>query len=134
MDLVQLSELISTSPYSLPVVLIIILWWAADAIKRKDNDIKESNLLMKAHYDSDAAKSEKRETFFHQLIGWFQWFIETDQSVKNPKSIKKVEPILMEGRENFEPDDGDGEIPPSTTDDGGDLTRIRSKLSGRKAK
>ena len=42
MDLVQLSELISKSPYSLLTFLLIVVWWAADAIKRKDNDIKEN--------------------------------------------------------------------------------------------
>ena len=134
MDLVQLSELISKSPYSLPTFLIIVVWWAADAIKRKDNDIRENNQKMKEHYDEDAAKYDKRETFYHKLIEWFQWVLESksDQVVEK-RDIKKVETLLIEGREEFESGNREDEIPPDPVSVGGHFTRLRRKLSRRKA-
>jgi hypothetical protein len=136
MDLVQLSELISQSPYSLPTFLIIVVWWAADAIKRKDNDIKEMYQKMKEHFEEDAAKYEKRETFYHTLIDWFKWIFESENDqVIDKRSLKKAETLLIEGREHFESDNGEDKIPPNPVDDGGPITRFRRKLSaGRKAK
>lgn len=134
MDLVQLLEIISKSPYSLPTVLFIAVWWAVSNIKQKDVDLKESGQQMKQHYDDDLAKNEKRESWYQRNIEWQQRFLDFNnkQLTDMANDIKDLEALMLEGRLHFESDNRDDEISFDPSSDSGDLSHLRRKLSGNR--
>src|SRR4051812_19292357 len=114
MDLVQVSTFIAKSPFALPVVLMIAVWYTVTLLQKKDEYIE-------SHIREDLAKAEQREKRLQK---------NTEENTKLlidiKNDVKDIEAMLLERGESF--DSHEDQTSPSPTSDNSNMRSPRRKL------